>query len=170
MKPATSSHKNSSSKRFATRSIVQGRLSIYNWNPGPWRWKEDAFEKQIVGKWHFITLQEASDYVDHELLTNRFHVTHYAGCAVLLKKDTFYTNVNVKSIYLHDTRRGFPDQVMEGEQGWSLQGVLSRASLRRSPVSGQKCFTVMDVIARLPGCGGQAADTISAYTQVKTSR
>ena len=26
---------------------------------------------------------------------------------------------------------------------------------------------VMDVMARLPGCGGQAADAISAYTQVK---
>ena len=26
---------------------------------------------------------------------------------------------------------------------------------------------VMDVIARLPGCAGQAADAISAYTQVK---
>ena len=32
-KHATSSHTNSSSKRFATRSIVQRRLSIYNWNP-----------------------------------------------------------------------------------------------------------------------------------------
>ena len=27
---------------------------------------------------------------------------------------------------------------------------------------------VMDVISRLPGCAGQAADAISAYTQVKT--
>ena len=87
-KPATSSHKNSSSKHFATRSIVQRRLSINNWNPGPRRGKEDAFEKQIAGRWHIITLQEASDYVDHELLTNRFHVTHYAGCAVLFNKDT----------------------------------------------------------------------------------
>ena len=36
-KHATSSHMNSSSKRFATLSIVQRRLSIYNWNPGPRR-------------------------------------------------------------------------------------------------------------------------------------
>ena len=26
---------------------------------------------------------------------------------------------------------------------------------------------VMDIISRLPGCGGQAADAVSAYTQVK---
>ena len=36
-KHATSSHMNSSGERFATRSIVQRRLSIYNWNPGPRR-------------------------------------------------------------------------------------------------------------------------------------
>ena len=136
----TSSHKNSSSKHFAARSIVQRRLSIYNWNPGPRRRKEDAFERQISGRWHIITLQEASDNVDHELLTNRFHVTHYAGCAILFNKDTFYPNIDVKCINLHDTRQELPDQVMEGEQGWVLQGVLSRATFRRSPVSGQKYF------------------------------
>ena len=34
---------------------------------------------------------------------------------------------------------------MEGEQGWVLQGVLSRAAFRRSPVSGQKYFTVLSL-------------------------
>ena len=113
---------------FSTRSLVQQRLSIYNWKPGPRRGKEDAFEKQIAGRWHVITLQEASEYVDHDILTGRFHVTHYAGCAILFNKDTFYPNIDVKSIYLHDTRRDLPDQVREGDQGWVMQGVLSRAS------------------------------------------
>ena len=27
---------------------------------------------------------------------------------------------------------------------------------------------VMDIISRLPGCSGQAADAVSAFTQVKT--
>ena len=139
---------NSSSKRFATRSIVQRRLSIYNWNDGPRRGKEDAFDQQFAGRWHIITLQEASEYVDHELPTNSFHVTHYAGCAILFNKDTFYPNVDVKSIYLHDTRRDLPAQVMEGEQGWVLQGVLSRAIFRRPPVSGQKYFTVLSLRIR----------------------
>ena len=102
---------------------MQKRLSIYNWNPGPRRGKEDAFEKQIAGKWHVITLQEASEYVDHDILTNRFHVTHCGGCAILYNKDTFYSNIDVKSIYLHETR-------MEGDQGWVMQGVLSRASFK----------------------------------------
>ena len=54
----------------------------------------------------------------------RFHVTHCAGYAILFHKDTYYHNIDVKSIYLHDTRRDLPDQVLEGE----LQGILSRAS------------------------------------------
>ena len=71
----------------------------------PRRGKEDVFEKQIAGRWHIITLQEASEYVDHDILTGRFSVTHYAGCAILFNKDTFYPNIDVKSIYLHFTRR-----------------------------------------------------------------
>ena len=72
-------------------------------------------------------------------------MTHYAGCAILFNKDTFYPNIDVKSIYLHDTRRDLPAQVMEGEQGWVMQGVLSRASFRRPPLSGQKTCTVLSL-------------------------
>ena len=145
-RPATSSQTNRVSKHFATRSILQRRLSICSRNPGPRRGKENAFDRQIAGRWHVITLQEASEYVDHDILTGRFHVTHYGGCAILFNKDTFYPNIDVKSMYLHDTRRDLPDQVMEGDQGWVMQGVLSRASFRRSPVSGQKSCTVLSLL------------------------
>ena len=81
----------------------------------------------------------------HDTLTNRFHVTHYGGCAILFNKDTFYPNIDVKSLYLHDTRRDLPDKVVEGDQVWVLQGVLSRASFRRPPLSGHKTFTVLSL-------------------------
>ena len=135
-RPATPSQTNRANKHFSTRSLVQERLSIYNWNPGPRRGKEDAYEKQIASRWHVITLQEASEYVDHDI---------HGGCAILFNMDTFYSNIDVKSIYLYDTRRDLPDQLMEGDQRWVMQGVLSRASLRRSPVSGQKYFTVLSL-------------------------
>ena len=149
------------------RSSVQKRLSIYNWNPGLRRGKEGAIEKQIVGRWHIITLQEAIEYVDHEPLTNRFHVTHYGGCAVLFNKDTFCPDVKVKSIYLHDTRRELPDKVMQGDSGWVLQGVLSRASFRRQPPNGQKTFTVLSlhiskIYAKKRGIGMKLILTIRA--------
>ena len=135
---SSSSQTHGVNKDFSSQSPVQKRLSIYNWNPGPRCGKEDAFEKQIAEKWHIVTLQEASEYVEHEILQETFHVTHCAGCAILFDKDTFYPDINVKSIYLHDTRRGLPDQIIEGEQGWVLQGVLSRVSFRRAAASGQK--------------------------------
>ena len=72
-------------------------------------------------------------------------MTHFAGLAVLFNKDTFYRDISVKSIYLHDTRRGVQDHFVEGEQGWVLQGVLSRASFRRAAASGQKVFTVLSL-------------------------
>ena len=113
------------------RLFVQKRLSIYNWNPGLPREKEDAIEKRIAGIWHIITLQEASVYKDHVLLSSQFHVTHYGGCAILYNKATFYPNIDVKSIYFH--------------QGWVMQGVLSRASFRRTPPNGRKDCTVLNL-------------------------
>ena len=63
-------------KYFSYQSPVQKRLSNNNWNPGRRRGKEDAFEKQIAWKWLFVTLQEASDSLEHDTLHERFHVTH----------------------------------------------------------------------------------------------
>ena len=83
-------------KYFSSQSPVQRRLSIYNWNPEPRSGRQEALEKQIAGKWHVVTLQEASDYVDHDILQERFHVTYHAGCAILLNKDTFHPDINVK--------------------------------------------------------------------------
>ena len=88
------------STNFSYQSPLQNKLSVYNWNPGPRTGKEDAFEKQIAVKWHVVTLQEASDYVDHDIQHERFHVTHFAGCAILLNKDTFYPDISVNSTFM----------------------------------------------------------------------
>ena len=154
-------------KYFSSQSPLQKRLSIYNWNPGPRRGKEDAIEKQIAEKWHIITLQEASEYVEHEILHERLHVTHFAGCAVFFNKDTFYPDISVKSIYLHDTRRGLQDHLVEGEHGWVFQGVLSRASFRRAAASGQTVFTVLslhisNIYAKKKGIAKKIIQTIRA--------
>ena len=46
------------STNLPDRSLVQKRLSMYNWNPGPRREKE-AFEKRIAGRLYVITWPEA---------------------------------------------------------------------------------------------------------------
>ena len=94
-------------------SAVQKRLSIHNWNPGPRRGREGAIEKLILGKLHIITLQGAIKYVDHEFLTNRFHVTTTED--------------------FHFYRNDLLDTVREGDSGWVIQCVLSRALFRRQP-------------------------------------
>ena len=142
----TSSTRDSGVNKFLTsQSPLQRRLGVYSWNPGPRRGREGAIEKQIAGKWHLITLQEASEYVDHAILHERFYVTHFAGCAVLFNHHTFYPNVDVKSIFLHDTRRVLHDHIVEGEHGWVLQGVVSLASFRRAAASGETVFTVLSL-------------------------
>ena len=86
---------------------------------------------------------------------------------MLFNKDTFFPEVKVKSIYLHDIRRVLPDKVVEGDTGWVLKGVLSRASFRRQPPSGQKTFTVMllhisNLYAKKRGIGKKQILTIRA--------
>ena len=99
--------------------------------------------KQIAGKWHIITPQDATEYIDHNAFMKRFHISQYGGCAVLFNKDTFYSEIEANSIYLHDTRRGSHDQAAEGGKGWVMSGVLARATFKRRAANGQKSFTVL---------------------------
>ena len=49
------------------------------------------------------------------------------------------------------------------------QKYKGRVALRGegSSASQMTAAKIMDIISRLPGCDGQAADAVSAYTQVK---
>ena len=121
------------------------RVSILSWNPGPRRGKPGAIEKHTAGKWHFIALQEAIEYLQHECLMNHFYITHFAGCAVLLNKDTCHSDVQVNSDYIQDTRDGQQQVVKEGQSGWVLQAVTSRATFRRILRNGESFFTMMSL-------------------------
>ena len=52
-------------------------------------------------------------------------------------------------------------------QAWQLMKVRNMKQERKDKQYIMTAAYVMDVIARLPGCGGEAANAISAYTQVK---
>ena len=82
------------------RLLAQTRISILTWNR-PRRGTLGAIESHVAGNWHVIASQEASEYLQHENLANRFH----AGCAVLFNKDTFYPDVRLSSVYIHDTEK-----------------------------------------------------------------
>ena len=55
----------------------------------------------------------------------------------VVHKDTFFSDIKVSSSYLHDTRACEQDKIKEGESGWVLQDVVSKACFRRQTRSGQ---------------------------------
>ena len=125
--------------------LCKGDSASTNWNHGP-RWgEEDAFEQQIGGRWHIIPCRRRPNLLTTSFsrIASTLHITQVARFSPT--RTPFDTNIAVKSIYLHDTKRDLFAQVVEGDQGWVLQGVLSRAILRRPPVSRQKYFTVLSL-------------------------
>ena len=112
------------------------RLSVYNWNPGPRRGKEgNGILSPCRMRLSMLTTSSPRTVPRNSL----------RGMCSAVRQGYFFADVKVKSIYLHDTRRGLPDKVMEGDSGWVLQGVLSRASFRRQPLSGLETFTVLSL-------------------------
>ena len=57
------------------------------------------------------------------------------------------------------------DDIVKDDSG--SYAVFTEQGSSASPVTAAK---IMDIISRLPGCDGQAADAVSAYTQVKSGR
>ena len=143
--PETTLHPNHFNNDVPNRSTEQKRQSVYNWNRGPWRGKEGAIEKHIAEKWHIITQQEAIEYLERQFLTNRFHMTHYGGCAILFNKDTFFYVIKVTCIYLHDFRGYQQEKMKERESGWVLQCFISRASFCWLRRGGKSFITVMSL-------------------------
>ena len=87
----------------------------------------------------------AIEYLQHKCLTNHFEITHFAGCVVLFNKDTFHSDIKVYSVHLHDIGSGQQQVVREGQSGWVLQAVISRASFGRVPRNGKSYFTMMSL-------------------------
>ena len=75
------------------------------------------------------------------------HQSSWQPCAVTSspkKPRVFHSDIKVTSVYLHDTRYGSCKVVREGQSGWVLQAVISRASSRR-PRNGKSFFTMMSL-------------------------
>ena len=57
--------------------------------------------------------------------------------------------------------------VLRGDIAKDDSGYYAVFTEQRSSASQMTAAKVMDIISRLPECAGQAADAVSAYTQVK---
>ena len=60
--------------------------------------------------------------------------------------------------------------VLRGDTVKDDSGSYAVFTEQGSSASQMTTAKIMDIISRLPGCDGQAADAVSAYTQVKMER
>ena len=101
--------KHSEERVFLFRLLEQTRISFLTWNLGPRR-GTGVIERH----------RREIEYPQDETLTNRFHISHFAGCAVLYNTDTLFPDVRVSSFYIHDTKNRPQQIVREGEAGWAF--------------------------------------------------
>ena len=81
------------------------------------------------------------------------------------KKVHFATRMDIS--HLKKCGVGTKVIVLGGDSVKDDSGAYAGFTEQGSSASQMTAAKVMDVIARLPGCDGQAADAVSAYTQVK---
>ena len=70
--------------------------------------------------------------------------THFAGCVVLFNKDTFHSDIQVNSVYIHDTN-GQQQVAKEDQSGRVPQVVISCASFRRISPNGKSYSAIMSL-------------------------
>ena len=112
----------------------QYRLSVLQWNPGPARRKPTNIIAAARGRFHAVTLQEASDHVPH---TSDQFITHTGNTdlAILLNKDTFDPDPTVLAFRESSTSKGTLGMVL----------LIVRALLRRPSLSGTSTVTFCSV-------------------------
>ena len=83
----------------------QYQLSVLQWNPGPARRNPTNIIAAACGKFHAVTVQEASDHVPH--ISDQFIAyTGNRDLAILLNKDTFEPDPMVFAFKEDSTSKG----------------------------------------------------------------
>ena len=126
------------------RLLEQTPISILSWNPGPRRGREGAIEELIAGKW-YVKLRCRRRMCTFNTSASRTITILPTLLDVLSLFNTLHSDIQVNSVYFHGNRNGQHQAVREGQSGWVLQAVISRASVRWIPRNGQSCFTMMSL-------------------------
>ena len=86
------------------------------------------------------------------------------------KKVHFATLMDICHLKMRRWNQKYTSTKAELCSGWTLKDDSEACAVfaeQGSSASQMTAARIMDVIARLPGCDGQTADAVSAYTQVK---
>ena len=124
------------------RSVQQTRISILSWNPGPRRGREGAIEEHFQAHGTLLRHKRRLSTFNTSASRTISKITHFAGCAILFNSNTFHSDIQVNSVYIHGNRNGQHQAVREGQSGWVLQAVISLASVRWISRNGKSYFTM----------------------------
>ena len=117
----------------------QKRPSTYNWNPGP------DVERKILSR---NKLRESGTSLFFKSVLSKLNTKLFMHVFTLptLRAVRFSSTRTPSTLTSASNRSTFATRgEVEGEEGWVLQGVVSRASVRRTAASGQKVFTVFSL-------------------------
>ena len=115
-------------KDIPNRLAEQTRRSVYNWNPGPRRGKDGAIERHIAGKWHIIRARFLDDSLPRDTLWR-------LGSLV---QQGYFLLGHRGLVHLSPRHQGLRTGQDKRRRIWvGVTGVVSRASFRRQPRSGQ---------------------------------
>ena len=120
----------------------QLRLSLLQWNPGPARRNPTNIVSAACGKFHAVSLQEASDHVPH--ISDQFMAyTGNTDLAIFLNKDTFEPEPIVLTFKADSTSKSTWGMVL-----LIVRGLLIRPSLSGSPTVTFCLVHIHNVVAK----------------------
>ena len=77
------------------------------------------------------------------------HLLCWLRCPV--EQGSFYPDVRVSSVYIHDTQNGLQQVIREVETGWVHQAVVTHAAFKRVPRKGKPYFHINNHDAKKSG-------------------
>ena len=83
-------------REVLTEHVVDIHKGLVDFRDTSERIQSSSFQTLCVNR--LFSLQ-SFDYFEHKILHERFHATHFKGCAILFDKDTSYSDISVKSIH-----------------------------------------------------------------------
>ena len=126
--------------------------------PAPKKAVDKKLEKlEKISAWNLTKVKGKKEVID-EARTSDVTV-HFAS----LMDRCHLKNAELEAKHQKDKRRF----VLRGDFAKDDPGSDAVFTEQRSSASQMTAAKIMDIISRLPGCDGQAADAVSAYTQVK---
>ena len=144
-------------------------LSVHNFNPMPQAMKiphaKAAVEKEWgklekLPAWQLTKVRNKKEVIAEERTENR--TVHFESLMDLCHLKNSELEPQFQKCKGRAVLRG---DIVKDDSG--SHAVLTEQGLSASQMTAAK---IMDIISRLPGCAGQVADGVSAYTQVKNGR